>query len=174
MTRSTCFAEEDDGLASLVDMEAGFSGKFRSSSSHSPIFSWPICSARGAFGSIKVSLFSSSTSSSSSSSSISPRLYDARYKDHHPHQPHFLESCFLCKKTLGNNRDIFMYRGDMAFCRKECRHEQIDMDEAKEKNLRVSVSSKAPRKKDPVRKSNSAQKVQGYAFHISIAAAAAS
>ena len=26
------------------------------------------------------------------------------------HQPHFLDSCFLCNKPLKPNKDIFMYR----------------------------------------------------------------
>ena len=26
------------------------------------------------------------------------------------HKPHFLEACFLCRKTLGRNSDIYMYR----------------------------------------------------------------
>lgn len=101
MARRPCFVEEDDGLASLAETEAGFSGKL--SNSHSPVFSRSICSARGAFRNIRVSPVVSS-------SPISPRFYDARYEDRHLHQPHFLDSCFLCKKPLGNNRDIFMYR----------------------------------------------------------------
>uniref|UniRef100_A0A0E0LFN2 FLZ-type domain-containing protein n=1 Tax=Oryza punctata TaxID=4537 RepID=A0A0E0LFN2_ORYPU len=43
---------------------------------------------------------------------------------------HFLESCFLCKSSIAGDRDIFMYRGDAAFCSEECRQEQMDMDEA--------------------------------------------
>ncbi|XP_018819133.1 FCS-Like Zinc finger 3 [Juglans regia] len=52
--------------------------------------------------------------------------------DHHD-EPHFLESCFLCRKPLGLNCDIFMYRGNTPFCSKECRREQIEFDDAKEK-----------------------------------------
>ncbi|PKU70259.1 hypothetical protein MA16_Dca019237 [Dendrobium catenatum] len=29
---------------------------------------------------------------------------------------HFLDFCFLYKKQLGGNRDIYMYRGDTLFC----------------------------------------------------------
>lgn len=43
---------------------------------------------------------------------------------------HYLESCFLCKKNISCNRDIFMYKGDAAFCSEDCRQEQMDMDEA--------------------------------------------
>ena len=98
-SRRPCFIEEDDGLASLADMEAGFSGN-----NHHPFYSRPLCYSR------KSSFRSLSMPSSSSSSSFSPRsgrFYDARFEDH---QPHFLEACFLCKKPLGDNRDIFMYR----------------------------------------------------------------
>ncbi|XP_022155517.1 uncharacterized protein LOC111022644 [Momordica charantia] len=66
-----------------------------------------------------------------------------------PH-PHFLDSCFLCRKPLADNADIFMYRGDTPFCSEECREEQIEIDEAKEKKWRRSSSAamKALRKKD--------------------------
>uniref|UniRef100_A0A6V7QVY5 FLZ-type domain-containing protein n=1 Tax=Ananas comosus var. bracteatus TaxID=296719 RepID=A0A6V7QVY5_ANACO len=52
---------------------------------------------------------------------------------------HFLDACFLCKKPLAGNRDIFMYRGDMPFCSEECRQVQIERDETKEKNSKYSV-----------------------------------
>ncbi|KAE8690271.1 hypothetical protein F3Y22_tig00110904pilonHSYRG00305 [Hibiscus syriacus] len=63
-------------------------------------------------------------------------------------QPHFLDACFLCKKTLRGNKDIFMYRGDTPFCSEESRQEQIDMDEATEKNRNLCSSMKSLRKKD--------------------------
>ncbi|XP_075517495.1 FCS-Like Zinc finger 13-like [Primulina tabacum] len=44
----------------------------------------------------------------------------------------FLTSCFLCKKLL-HGLDIFMYRGEEAFCCAECRCKQISIDEQKEK-----------------------------------------
>ncbi|KAG5228775.1 FCS-LIKE ZINC FINGER 1-RELATED [Salix viminalis] len=142
-SRRPCFIEEDDGLASLADMEAGFSG------SQHPFFSRSLCYARrGSFRSL----------SSLVSSPRSARYCDSRYEDH---QPHFLEACFLCKKPLGDNRDIFMYRGDTPFCSEECRQEQIDTDEANEKNWNLSSSMKALRKKDQ-RKSASPTKAQDY------------
>ncbi|KAK4801591.1 hypothetical protein SAY86_022078 [Trapa natans] len=61
----------------------------------------------------------------------SPTLEDHR-------RPHFLVSCALCKKPLASHRDIFMYRGDMAFCSQECRQEQMEMDKAKDKNRNLS------------------------------------
>ncbi|XP_019101043.1 PREDICTED: uncharacterized protein LOC109132983 [Camelina sativa] len=56
-------------------------------------------------------------------------------------EPHFLESCSLCCKTLSINSDIFMYSGDMAFCSQECRQEQIEYDEIKSKSWRKNSSS---------------------------------
>ncbi|XP_018436631.1 FCS-Like Zinc finger 3 [Raphanus sativus] len=56
-------------------------------------------------------------------------------------EPHFLESCSLCRKHLPRNSDIFMYRGDKAFCSNECREEQIESDEAKEKSWKLSSRS---------------------------------
>lgn len=44
----------------------------------------------------------------------------------------FLSSCFLCEKKL-HGLDIFMYRGEKAFCSVECRCKQIAIDEHKEK-----------------------------------------
>ncbi|KAL3532722.1 hypothetical protein ACH5RR_006243 [Cinchona calisaya] len=44
----------------------------------------------------------------------------------------FLDSCNLCHKKL-QGKDIFMYRGEKAFCSTECRYSQIMMDEHKEK-----------------------------------------
>ncbi|KAK4748512.1 hypothetical protein SAY87_015098 [Trapa incisa] len=161
--RRSYFTEEDNGLASLADMEAGFSGKNSNSngSINSPVFSRLICSARGGFRKVGISPVPPP---------FSPRFYDARFEDRHLHQPHFLESCFLCKKRLGNNRDIFMYRGDMAFCSEECRQEQIDMDAAKEKKSSLSSSLKAMRTDQ--RKSSSPTKDRGYAIHTSTVAAA--
>ncbi|KAI5059341.1 hypothetical protein GOP47_0025660 [Adiantum capillus-veneris] len=44
---------------------------------------------------------------------------------------HFLDACFLCKRRLRHERDIFIYRGDIAFCSEECRHRQILIDETR-------------------------------------------
>ncbi|XP_071707374.1 FCS-Like Zinc finger 3-like [Rutidosis leptorrhynchoides] len=53
-------------------------------------------------------------------------------------EPHFLEACTLCSKPLGYNTDIFMYRGNTPFCSQECRQEQIESDEARERRWKVS------------------------------------
>ncbi|KAJ1418793.1 Zf-FLZ domain [Sesbania bispinosa] len=44
----------------------------------------------------------------------------------------FLNSCHLCGKKL-HGKDIYMYRGEKAFCSPECRSSQIMMDERKER-----------------------------------------
>ncbi|WJZ82606.1 hypothetical protein VitviT2T_002350 [Vitis vinifera] len=152
-TRQPYFIEEeDDTQASLSDMEAGFSGNhlFFSRSHSAP-------HRRGSLRNL--SFFSAS-------SPRSARFYDARFEDH---QPHFLEACFLCNKPLGDNRDIYMYRGDTPFCSEECRQEQIEMDEATEKNRSIS-SIKAFRKEQKT--SSTPSKSQNYPFRTGTVAAA--
>ncbi|XP_076881079.1 FCS-Like Zinc finger 2-like [Bidens hawaiensis] len=107
-TRRPYFLEENNGFASISDIETGF------------------LSSRALY---------------------SPRRARSgrRFEEQ---QPHFLDACFLCKKQLGHNRDIFMYRGDTPFCSEECRAEQIDIDEAKEKTKHLSSSMRALRKKE--------------------------
>ncbi|XP_020228063.1 FCS-Like Zinc finger 15 [Cajanus cajan] len=41
----------------------------------------------------------------------------------------FLHRCFLCGKRLLPGKDIYMYKGDRAFCSVDCRCKQIFMDE---------------------------------------------
>ncbi|CAK9145594.1 unnamed protein product [Ilex paraguariensis] len=41
----------------------------------------------------------------------------------------FLDHCSLCKHKLLPGKDIYMYKGDRAFCSVECRCRQIFMDE---------------------------------------------
>ncbi|XP_061343951.1 FCS-Like Zinc finger 2-like [Gastrolobium bilobum] len=152
-----CFSEEDDGLASLTDMEPGYSGH-----NH---FHYQRGFVSRTLG--YASFYNTRFRDLSVSSSRSGRFYDARFEDH---QPHFLETCFLCKKPLGDNRDIFMYRGDTPFCSEECRQEQIELDEAKEKNRNLSSSVKALRKKEQ-NKSASPNKAQDYSFRTGAVAA---
>ncbi|RLN17233.1 uncharacterized protein C2845_PM02G03280 [Panicum miliaceum] len=47
----------------------------------------------------------------------------------------FLSSCHTCNKQLGHGNDIFIYRGDKAFCSSECRYQEMLLDEAVD-NLR--------------------------------------
>ncbi|XP_062115297.1 FCS-Like Zinc finger 14-like [Humulus lupulus] len=46
--------------------------------------------------------------------------------------PDFLNSCFLCKKNL-QGLDIFMYRGEKAFCSSECRDKHMRSEDYKDK-----------------------------------------
>ncbi|KAK3153739.1 hypothetical protein QOZ80_2BG0180480 [Eleusine coracana subsp. coracana] len=41
----------------------------------------------------------------------------------------FLRWCHGCSKDLGQGKDIFMYRGEMAFCSHECRYREMLFDE---------------------------------------------
>ncbi|KAL9262261.1 FCS-Like Zinc finger 14-like protein [Drosera capensis] len=56
----------------------------------------------------------------------------------------FLSSCYLCRKSL-HGKDIFMYRGEKAFCSGECRQRQIAMDEWNEKQCRSESSRSVDR-----------------------------
>ncbi|KAI3965393.1 hypothetical protein MKX01_042874 [Papaver californicum] len=57
----------------------------------------------------------------------------------------FLSSCYLCRKKL-HGKDIYMYRGEKAFCSTECRYQQIAADERKDK--------KRPRHRNKVSRSS--------------------
>lgn len=41
----------------------------------------------------------------------------------------FLSFCYACKKALGDGEDIYMYRGDKAFCSHECRYQEMLFEE---------------------------------------------
>ncbi|XP_031500640.1 FCS-Like Zinc finger 17-like isoform X2 [Nymphaea colorata] len=45
----------------------------------------------------------------------------------------FLKACFLCKKQLSPEKDVYIYRGDRGFCSMECRCRQIFLDERRER-----------------------------------------
>ncbi|KAG8493943.1 hypothetical protein CXB51_011287 [Gossypium anomalum] len=69
---------------------------------------------------------------------VSPRVH-RRHSADFMETPHFLRSCGLCRRRLVPGRDIYMYRGDSAFCSLECRQQQMNHDEKKEK---CSIASK--------------------------------
>ncbi|KAK4354652.1 hypothetical protein RND71_026846 [Anisodus tanguticus] len=46
---------------------------------------------------------------------------------------YFLRACSLCERQLIPGHDIYMYRGDSAFCSLDCRQKQMNQDERKEK-----------------------------------------
>ncbi|KAI3460006.1 hypothetical protein Pfo_016669 [Paulownia fortunei] len=56
---------------------------------------------------------------------------------------HFLRVCSLCKRRLIPGRDIYMYRGDSAFCSLECRQQQMTQDERKEKKCSLASKKEA-------------------------------
>ncbi|KAF5190067.1 Fcs-like zinc finger [Thalictrum thalictroides] len=64
----------------------------------------------------------------------------------------FLSSCYLCRKKL-HGMDIYMYRGEKAFCSPECRFKQIAVDERKEK-CRSEVSRSADISSSPYAREN--------------------
>ncbi|XP_040381198.1 FCS-Like Zinc finger 6-like [Oryza brachyantha] len=45
----------------------------------------------------------------------------------------FLKACGICNRRLGPGRDTFIYMGEVAFCSHECRQQQMNIDELKEK-----------------------------------------
>ncbi|KAF9682550.1 hypothetical protein SADUNF_Sadunf05G0120600 [Salix dunnii] len=75
----------------------------------------------------------------------SPRTTHRRASADFLETPDFLRACSLCKCRLIPGRDIYMYRGDGAFCSLECRQQQISFDERKQKcslaSKKESVSS---------------------------------
>lgn len=44
----------------------------------------------------------------------------------------FLSCCCGCRKNLEQGCDIYMYRGEMAFCSDECRCKEMIMEEEEE------------------------------------------
>ncbi|CAK9174472.1 unnamed protein product [Ilex paraguariensis] len=73
---------------------------------------------------------------------LSPRYHIKGSGDYSTETAHFLRTCGLCNRRLAPGRDIFMYRGDTAFCSLECREQQMKQDERKEK-CRVAALKKA-------------------------------
>ncbi|KAF2299639.1 hypothetical protein P3X46_021731 [Hevea brasiliensis] len=76
------------------------------------------------------------------SATVSPRTHRRSSADF-LETAHFLSACFLCKRRLVPGRDIYMYRGDSAFCSLECRQQQMNQDERKEKCSLVSTKEVA-------------------------------
>uniref|UniRef100_A0A7N0ZSH8 FLZ-type domain-containing protein n=1 Tax=Kalanchoe fedtschenkoi TaxID=63787 RepID=A0A7N0ZSH8_KALFE len=44
------------------------------------------------------------------------------------YQSGFLRTCGFCRRRLAAARDLYMYKGDGAFCSFECREEQMKRD----------------------------------------------
>ncbi|KAJ4909130.1 hypothetical protein Rs2_03751 [Raphanus sativus] len=74
---------------------------------------------------------------------VTPRGNLRRHSGDFSDAGHFLRSCSLCERLLVPGRDIYMYRGDTAFCSSECRQKQMVQDERKEKGKLVKQSAVA-------------------------------
>ncbi|XP_038689421.1 FCS-Like Zinc finger 6-like [Tripterygium wilfordii] len=73
---------------------------------------------------------------------VSPRVnLQRRNSSDFAETSHFLRTCGLCKRRLTPGRDIYMYRGDTAFCSLECREQQMKQDERKETSGHASPST---------------------------------
>ncbi|KAK5785367.1 50S ribosomal L24e [Gossypium arboreum] len=53
----------------------------------------------------------------------------------------FLRFCCLCNRRLAPARDIYMYRGDTAFCSENCREKQMKLDE-RQRRLNMVAAKK--------------------------------
>ncbi|KAJ4761120.1 hypothetical protein LUZ62_071495 [Rhynchospora pubera] len=53
---------------------------------------------------------------------LKPMVNPCKFKE-------LLKACYLCRKLLSPNMDVYMYRGDLGFCSEECRCQQILSDE---------------------------------------------
>lgn len=69
------------------------------------------------------------------------------------HAPDFLSACYLCRRQLSHGKDIYMYRGDRAFCSVECRYQQIASDEKKKKEHCSSAAMKHSASPSPQQRS---------------------
>ncbi|XP_022140733.1 uncharacterized protein LOC111011322 [Momordica charantia] len=63
------------------------------------------------------------------------------------HQPSdFLSFCYFCNKKLENGKDIYIYRGEKAFCSSDCRYREIMIEEELEKSVCENLThSSTPR-----------------------------
>ncbi|KAJ6775010.1 FCS-LIKE ZINC FINGER 5 [Salix purpurea] len=82
---------------------------------------------------------------------LSPRDHHRRSGsgNHFVEDSHFLRSCGLCKRWLASGKDLYMYRGDTAFCSEECRAKQMKEDERKEKRSVMIASKNGERHASP-------------------------
>ncbi|KAI5650822.1 hypothetical protein M9H77_36827 [Catharanthus roseus] len=86
---------------------------------------------------------SSSSSSSSSSNNNNNNPFSRRNYFSTDFKGGFLDFCFLCKQKLLPGKDIYMYKGDRAFCSEDCRYRQIFMDE--EETTTITTSTVKPK-----------------------------
>eukprot|EP00253_Pinus_taeda_P001109 PITA_01109 len=63
------------------------------------------------------------------------------YTEKLPAATSFLDFCYLCKRSIEQGSDIFIYRGDRAFCSLECRYDHIVVEEL----MMSDITSSSPR-----------------------------
>ncbi|KAL0912475.1 hypothetical protein M5K25_018448 [Dendrobium thyrsiflorum] len=56
----------------------------------------------------------------------------------------FLRSCGLCKHSLNLGRDIFMYRGEIAFCSLECRQQLMNQEDRMKNSAPATTTFSEP------------------------------
>ncbi|KAF9615142.1 hypothetical protein IFM89_022100 [Coptis chinensis] len=56
----------------------------------------------------------------------------------------FLSFCYFCKKKLEEGNDIYMYRGEKAFCSSACRDQEILVEEEMDKPV-INSSGESPK-----------------------------
>ncbi|KAF6138153.1 hypothetical protein GIB67_033567 [Kingdonia uniflora] len=59
--------------------------------------------------------------------SIGDNIFSSNHPVGYP-SGRFLSLCYNCKKNLEQGKDIYMYRGEKAFCSDECRNKEILFD----------------------------------------------
>ncbi|KAL0461240.1 UNVERIFIED_CONTAM: FCS-Like Zinc finger 5 [Sesamum latifolium] len=72
---------------------------------------------------------------------LSPRYFRRNDSSGDAETADFLRSCGLCNRRLAPGRDIYMYRGDTAFCSLECREQQMKQDERKERRAAAAAAA---------------------------------
>ncbi|KAL8162733.1 hypothetical protein V2J09_014222 [Rumex salicifolius] len=86
------------------------------------------CIVDSYFGDPGVSSSSSSVNRDENGVSVSPYgSFGCQFES-------FLSFCHTCRKSLDQGNDIYMLRGEKAFCSDECRYREILMEEEMEKN----------------------------------------
>ncbi|GAB2275611.1 hypothetical protein Dimus_010368 [Dionaea muscipula] len=67
--------------------------------------------------------------------SASPKLVKcSKFSSSYPSDD-FLSFCYFCKKKLEEGKDIYMYRGERAFCSSDCRLEEILIEQGMDKSI---------------------------------------
>ncbi|KAK8945669.1 hypothetical protein KSP40_PGU002034 [Platanthera guangdongensis] len=132
-------SSSSDSLTGMDDIEAGFFGCSAAAAAFKPF------RRRGTYRDLSLP---------------SLTTFFTKFPDDEPH--HFLDSCFLCSKSLAGNGDIFMYRGDTPFCSEKCRMEQIEMDEEKER--RWKIYGKKEQQNKNLKKASSSSKSRAIHF----------